>query len=231
MAKPPHLRLKGKGRDAKERIQASGLTLLQEAYCREYVVDEDQRGAAVRAGYAPGSASVKASQNMANPLITARIDALRKERNERTLMTGADLLRYAQTALLTCFTDHFTPGPGGRWVITRDGYQRLPVEVKRLIEEMEVRRYHNDKTGETEETLQVRFVSKSAMVMFLGKYMLTEKHQSTNVNLDVAGILAAISGIPTDEKPPRVQQVPVSFTTTEVNALLEKAGINPRPKD
>lgn len=231
-------RYQRKGREAKERLARTGLTLKQEAYCREYVVDESQTAAAVRAGYAPGSAKVKASEMMRNPLVIDRINALRDARNERALMTGADLLRYAQTALLTCFTDHFTPGQHGRWVCTREAYTAIPVEVKRLIEEMETRTYTNPETGETEETLHVRFVSKGAMVAFLGKYMLTERTQTTTVVIDWNSLVGRpAKADPVESEIARVSAgrppvtVPVAATHAEVAALMEYHKINPRPRD
>ncbi|EJZ9501527.1 TPA: terminase small subunit [Escherichia coli] len=70
--------------------QFKPLTVIQEAYCQEYIKSpENQTQAAVNAGYSPKTAAKFASQNMRDERIQKRIAELMTERNKR-LKVSAD---------------------------------------------------------------------------------------------------------------------------------------------
>lgn len=221
-----------------------GLTELQERFCQEMARDNSsQTQAAIRAGVKGNNPAVVASNWMnprKYPLVVARIEELREAKVEDALMTGADVLRFAHTTMLACFTDYFQPGPRGWWVCRREDYMKIPVNIKRLIEEMEVRSYTNPITGETEETLRVKFVSKSAMALLAAKYQLTEKHQHTVVNIDWSdprlGRDPLASEDPVEARIREVEEraggrvVPLTVTADEVGKMLDQAHIARRPK-
>lgn len=70
--------------------QFKPLTVIQEAYCQEYIKSpENQTQAAVNAGYSPKTAAKFASQNMRDERIQKRIAELMSERNKR-LKVSAD---------------------------------------------------------------------------------------------------------------------------------------------
>lgn len=70
--------------------QFKPLTVIQEAYCQEYIKSpENQTQAAVSAGYSPKTAAKFASQNMRDERIQKRIAELMTERNKR-LKVSAD---------------------------------------------------------------------------------------------------------------------------------------------
>lgn len=70
--------------------QFKPLTVIQEAYCQEYIKSpENQTQAAVNAGYSPKTAAKFASQNMRDERIQKRIAELMAERNRR-LKVSAD---------------------------------------------------------------------------------------------------------------------------------------------
>lgn len=70
--------------------QFKSLTVIQEAYCQEYIKSpENQTQAAVNAGYSPKTAAKFASQNMRDERIQKRIAELMAERNKR-LKVSAD---------------------------------------------------------------------------------------------------------------------------------------------
>lgn len=78
--------------------QFKPLTVIQEAYCQEYIKSpENQTQAAVNAGYSPKTAAKFASQNMRDERIQKRIAELMAERNKR-LKVSADyvLLRLVE---------------------------------------------------------------------------------------------------------------------------------------
>lgn len=70
--------------------QFKPLTVIQEAYCQEYIkTPENQTQAAINAGYSPKTAAKFASQNMRDERIQKRIAELMAERNKR-LKVSAD---------------------------------------------------------------------------------------------------------------------------------------------
>ncbi|MDW4578473.1 terminase small subunit [Atlantibacter hermannii] len=70
--------------------QFKPLTVIQEAYCQEYIkTPENQTQAAINAGYSPKTAAKFASQNMRDERIQKRIAELMTERNKR-LKVSAD---------------------------------------------------------------------------------------------------------------------------------------------
>ncbi|EFD5358721.1 TPA: terminase small subunit [Escherichia coli] len=70
--------------------QFKPLTVIQEAYCQEYIKSpENQTQAAINAGYSPKTAAKFASQNMRDERIQKRIAELMAERNKR-LKVSAD---------------------------------------------------------------------------------------------------------------------------------------------
>ena len=65
---------------------ASELTDKQEAFCIEYMVDNNATQAAIRAGYSEDTARQIASQNLSKVNIADRIAELRAEQTSRTLV-------------------------------------------------------------------------------------------------------------------------------------------------
>ncbi|MDD5006749.1 MAG: terminase small subunit [Candidatus Omnitrophica bacterium] len=61
----------------------TGLSDIQESFCREYVVDKNGTRSAIQAGYSKKTADVKASQLLRLVKIRARIDALQAKINEK----------------------------------------------------------------------------------------------------------------------------------------------------
>lgn len=73
--------------------QFKPLTVIQEAYCQEYIKSpENQTQAAVNAGYSPKTSAKFASQNMRDERIQKRIAELMAERNTRTKMSADAVL-------------------------------------------------------------------------------------------------------------------------------------------
>lgn len=78
--------------------QFKPLTVIQEAYCQEYIkTPENQTQAAINAGYSPNTAAKFASINMRDERVQKRIAELMTERNKR-LRVNADyvLLRLVE---------------------------------------------------------------------------------------------------------------------------------------
>ena len=67
------------------------LSMKEDRFCLEYLIDYNQTKAAIRAGYAEKSAAKKGCQMMKDPRILARIRALQKEQADR-LCLSSDLV-------------------------------------------------------------------------------------------------------------------------------------------
>jgi len=59
---------------------ADTLTLKQEAFCREYVVDLNATAAAIRAGYAESGAQVQGSRLLSNVIVQRKVNELTREK-------------------------------------------------------------------------------------------------------------------------------------------------------
>ena len=69
------------------------LTLLQERFCQEYLVDGNGKQAAIRAGFSPRSAKNQASSLLRKPHICARLEALQTARSERIQLDADYVLK------------------------------------------------------------------------------------------------------------------------------------------
>lgn len=63
-----------------------------EAFCLEYIKDENGARAARAVGYAEVGASVEACRLLAKPKVKARLEELRAQRNARVLLEGDEIL-------------------------------------------------------------------------------------------------------------------------------------------
>ena len=100
--------------------QFKPLTVIQEAYCQEYIKSpENQTQAAINAGYSPKTAAKFASQNMRDERIQKRIAELMTERNKR-LKVSADyvlnrLVEIAPMDVIDILTDDGGLKPISQW--------------------------------------------------------------------------------------------------------------------
>ena len=69
------------------------LTVLQEKFCQEYLVDTNGKQAAIRAGFSPHSAKNQASNLLRKPHIMARLEALHTARKERVQLDADYVLK------------------------------------------------------------------------------------------------------------------------------------------
>lgn len=85
----------------KEENGMNTLTLRQEKFCREYLVDLNATQAAIRAGYSEKTAAYQASRLLRNVKVLEYIKKLRGEREKRVQVTQDEVIReLAAIALL-----------------------------------------------------------------------------------------------------------------------------------
>jgi phage terminase small subunit len=80
----------------------SMMTPLQAAFCEEYLVDLNGTQAAIRAGYSPRGARIRAGELLRKPKVKAVIDAAMAARSARTGITAERVL---EEIAKTAFTD------------------------------------------------------------------------------------------------------------------------------
>lgn len=72
----------------------------QRRFALEYLIDQKPKAAAIRAGYSPGSAAVRASENLKNPIIKAYVGKAEREHLEKLELDCQEILKqlyYAAT--------------------------------------------------------------------------------------------------------------------------------------
>lgn len=72
----------------KEAVNDEKLTLLQERFCAEYVIDYNGSAAAIRAGYSEKTARAKASQLLKDSRILAKISKFQEEQTRRLCLSA-----------------------------------------------------------------------------------------------------------------------------------------------
>jgi len=104
----------------RKSTQFKPLTEMQEAYCQSYIkMPENQRQAAIDAGFSPNTAAAKASVMMRDERIQKRIAELMEERNKR-LRVSADyvlqrLVEIDQMDVLDILNDDGGMKPIAEW--------------------------------------------------------------------------------------------------------------------
>jgi phage terminase small subunit len=134
----------------------ANLTPNQERFVQEYLVDLNGTQAAIRAGYAAGSASVTASRLLANAKIAEAIAAGQGAREKRTGVTAdrvvAELAKMAFVDLAAAYDDN------GNLLKPSD----MPADVKAALAGVDFA-----KTGDR----IARFAAKERALELLGKHL------------------------------------------------------------
>lgn len=74
-------------------MRGDSLTIRQQKFVEEYLVDMNGTQAAIRAGYSEKTAQAISAENLSKPIIKAALDAARQKMAERTNITQDEVLR------------------------------------------------------------------------------------------------------------------------------------------
>lgn len=75
-----------------EKSLSGKLTVQQELFCQEYIVDYNGTQAAIRAGYSEKTADVQAVRLLRNVKVLSRVRAIQKERLEKLAVTQESVI-------------------------------------------------------------------------------------------------------------------------------------------
>jgi phage terminase small subunit len=132
------------------------------AFVAEFLVDHNGAAAAVRAGYRPRSAKVRASRLLADPEVKSELDAALAAQQERLRLKADDVLRELQRVGMV---DPAELDPDGEL-----GLKDLPEDARRAIASVKVRT-ETDSNGKVTVTREFRFWSKNEALVALGRHL------------------------------------------------------------
>lgn len=146
----------------------------QEAFVREYLIDRNGKQAAIRAGYAPGSAEVAASRLLSTDKVRLAVKEAMEPVAEEAKVRAADVLRELMRLGFSdpseAFDEHGALLP----------LKKMPVDIRRAISSVEVEQQTVD--GVSVGTVaKVKFWPKDKGLEMLSKHLglLTDKVQLT----------------------------------------------------
>lgn len=162
----------------------------QARFCQEYVVDLNGKKAAIRAGYAEGSAHVTASRLLADPKVQARIAELQQALAAKTGITVERVLREYEKLAFSNMHDYITVQDDGLAYLdlsklTRDQAAAI---AHFTVEEEDVRLYEPDDEDEegastrirAPRTVKIKLADKKGALDSIAKHlgMFLDKEQS-----------------------------------------------------
>lgn len=146
------------------RRNGAALNERQEKFCLEYLKDLNGTQAAIRAGYSERTAQEQSSRLLSKAIVTARVDALNKARNQRLNLKADDvlreLLRIAQVDISRIYDLE------GRLLPVHD----MPEDVRRAISGVETVEVGDDDKG-IASIRKVRFWDKTKALELLAKHL------------------------------------------------------------
>ena len=157
------------------------LTAKQCVFATEYLKDYNGTRAAREAGVPKNAASSVAGAWLHDPRfvhVAAYIEREIYHKNLRAKKSADEVLEYLQIAMYFVPSKYFQPGDRGGWLIDEENYKKLPDEIGRIIEEVEVRSKQVSRPDGTEVTLTrfwVKFVNKTKVTQMVAKFMLGSK--------------------------------------------------------
>jgi len=153
------------------------LTLKQQAFVREYLVDLNATAAAIRAGYSKKTARSIGEENLKKPDISEQIKALTKETAHKVELTAEGTLKQI---MYQGYSDI-------RQLFNQDGSLKkiteLPAELSAAIQSIEVVA-KSQAGGQVEYVHKIRLTDKIRALELLGKYlkMFVDRHEHTGKN-------------------------------------------------
>ncbi len=142
----------------------------------EYLIDFDNRRAAIAAGYPKRSASAIACKLLKHPVIKAIVAKAQRERLEGCELESKRVLQELVYCALRDPID--LCDEHGR--IAVDDLNQIPEQIRRCIDSFKITRYTDKKTGDTRDVIELKLTSKLAAIELAMKHLglfAAEKHE------------------------------------------------------
>jgi phage terminase small subunit len=166
-----------KAAQKKAATRRQDLNARQKAFVREYLLDNNGTQAAIRAGYAPKTAHVQASQLLRNPKLVAALSVARRRREERTEIKADRVLQELANIGLADIRDLFTWGRFGSPVFVPS--DQLTLEQAAAISSVKcTTNAWEDEKGRTHErhVVELKLWDKVAALREMGKHLGVGEH-------------------------------------------------------
>ena len=187
----------------RKSTQFKPLTEMQEAYCQSYIkMPENQRQAAIDAGFSPNTAAAKASVMMRDERIQKRIAELMEERNKR-MRVSADyvlqrLVEIDQMDVLDILNDDGGMKPIAEWPkVWRTSLSAMDIAtIKTTQASLQKENGEADLSVEDVEHIlkKVKWPDKVKNLELIGKHVdvnAFKERVDVNVNFTIADRMAA----------------------------------------
>lgn len=166
----------------------SKLTLKQQRFSEEYLIDLNATQAAIRAGYAKRTASQQGARLLTNVKVQAYIGERRKGLSEKAEIDAADVLRQvARMALFDprkVFDDQGNPLP----------VHELPDDVAFAVQGLKVRKEYNDEDDGPATILEYRMADRNSAADKLMKHLGLYEQDNAQKTDPVADLLSQLAG-------------------------------------
>ena len=138
------------------------LTVKQEMFCKEFLVDLNGTKAAIRAGYSPKTAHVIANENLRKPYIQKMIQKLMDKRSTRVEITADRVLKELAAIGFSNIGDYLEFGPGR---LALQESEKLTREQLSCISEV------SKLTSKQGTTVRFKLHGKESALELLGKHL------------------------------------------------------------
>ncbi len=167
---------KAKGKKVAKIKKPMPLNPRQLAFCREYVIDHNGKQAAIRAGYAEGSAEVTASRVLSNANVKQRIAELEKPAIEKAEVTVERIIQELANIAFFDIRELYDDQGNMKNIHT------IPESARRAISGMDVFEEFQGRGDDREQiglTKKVRMCDKLKALELLGKTNLMNMFTET----------------------------------------------------
>lgn len=203
------------------------LTVRQQAFVREYLVDLNATQAAIRAGYSPKVAGQEGFRLLKHAQIQTAIHAEQVRRQKRLEITGDRVVQELARLGMSKITDFISWGPNGLELRASD---ELTDDQARAVSEVtETRKTIPQRSGPPVEEVRLRFKlhDKKGALDSLGKYLglFVDRHEVDFKNLH--GLLDVVLDTLRRFVPGDKIEEAIEVFAEQVDAVLPERGALP----
>ena len=157
------------------------LTAKNKVFAQEFLIDNNQTQAAIRAGYSKKTAYSIGNELLNKPEVKEYIKELREKRQVRTQIDADDLLKQLQAMRISDYADIINPETGAFKIITD-----WPLVWRQMIDGLEIKElFERDGDGKNQHIgnlHKIKFVSRTAIMKMFGDHVNIKAFQQKEVH-------------------------------------------------